>query len=183
MYPWAVCVLVCFYTHACEPMLLQRRVDLCCLFNIAENTTALSHLGKQVIAISIIYSDIQWSRPQTILTNRLTEINAAAHKQADPPPPPPIPLSRLYLFFSPLFSQSSVFFSTLSIIYFLPCPFHFPLSVLSFFVIYFFSFSAKNTNKSLYVSCDFSLTLKAVESWIIISFNHNMNRKNNDYNF
>lgn len=91
MYPCAVCV--CLNTHTCmwTRKLLQRRVDLCCLFNIAQNTTALSHLGKQVIAISIIYSDIQWSRPQTILTRRLTEINVAAHIQAPPPPPPTYP--------------------------------------------------------------------------------------------
>lgn len=122
MYPWAVCV--CLNTHTCmwTRKLLQRRVDLCCLFNIAQNTTALSHLGKQVIAISIIYSDIQWSRPQTILTRRLTEINVAAHIQASPPPQP-ILLSRLNLF---------LFFSLLPIICFLLC------SILTF--IYFFSF-------------------------------------------
>lgn len=79
-------------------ILLQKGVDLCRSFNIVESTTALSHLGKQVIAISIIYCNIQWSGPQTILTSRLTKINGAAHKQAYPPPPPPIPLSRLHLF-------------------------------------------------------------------------------------
>lgn len=123
MYPWAVCV--CLNTHTCmwTRKLLQRRVDLCCLFNIAQNTTALSHLGKQVIAISIIYSDIQWSRPQTILTRRLTEINVAAHIQAPPRPHQPILLSRLNLF---------LFFSLLPIICFLLC------SILTF--IYFFSF-------------------------------------------
>lgn len=105
------------YTHMHVSLYtIAQRVDLCCLLNIAKNTTALSHLGKQVIAISIIYSDIQWSGPQTILTSRLTEINAAAHKQAHPPPPPPIPFSRLHQSFllsslnhhfsSPLFQPS-----------------------------------------------------------------------------
>lgn len=83
--------------HA-DYILLQKGVDLRRSFNIAESTTALSHLGKQVIAISIIHRNIQWLRPQTILTSRLTEINGAARKQADPPAPPPIPLSRLHLF-------------------------------------------------------------------------------------
>lgn len=112
MYPCAVCV--CLNTHTCmwTRKLLQRRVDLCCLFNIAQNTTALSHLGKQVIAISIIYSDIQWSRPQTILTRRLTEINVAAHIQASPPPNLSFSPDSIY-FFSSVFSQSSVFFSAL----------------------------------------------------------------------
>lgn len=63
-------------------------------FNIAERTTALSHLGKQVIAISIIHRSIQWPGPQTILTSRLTEINGVARKQSDPPLPP----STLHLF-------------------------------------------------------------------------------------
>lgn len=136
----SACACVCLWVYMCTYtcmqtcILLQRRVDLCCLFNIAKNTTGLSHLGKQVIAISIIYSDIKWSRPQTILTKRLTEINVAAHKQAYPPPPPPIPLYRLhlFLFFSGLFSQSSVFSTSLSIICVLVCCFHFPLSVLFF---------------------------------------------------
>lgn len=83
--------------HA-DYILLQKGVDLRRSFNIAESTTALSHLGKQVIAISIIHRNIQWLRPQTILTSRLTEINGAARKQADPPAPPTIPLSRLHLF-------------------------------------------------------------------------------------
>lgn len=140
----------CMWTY----ILLQKRVDLCRLFNIAENTTALSHLGKQVIAISIIYSNIQWSRPQTILTSRLTEINGAAHKQAYPPPPLPIPLSRLHLFcFSPLFPIIAVFFSTLWIICFFFVLFisHFLFLSFFFFVIHFFSFSTKNMNKYLYV--------------------------------
>lgn len=83
--------------HA-DYILLQKGVDLRRSFNIAESTTALSHLGKQVIAISIIHRNIQWLRPQTILTSRLTEINGAARKQADPPAPLPIPPSRLHLF-------------------------------------------------------------------------------------
>lgn len=128
MYPWAMCVLCMrVSTHTCmwTCILLQRRVDLCCLFNIAENATALSHLGKQVIAISIIYSDIQWSRPQTILTSRLTEINAAAHKWAYPQPPLPIPLYRLHLF--PFSSLLLICFFLLSIIL-LFCSFSFPTS-------------------------------------------------------
>lgn len=94
--------------------LLQKEVDLRLSFNIAESTTALSHLGKQVIAISIIHRNIQWLRPQTILTSRLTEINGAPRKQSDPPAPP------LHLFLPPDFIcfsspllQSSVFLSTL----------------------------------------------------------------------
>lgn len=65
---------MCAHMH----ILLQRRVYLCCLFSIAKNTTTLSHLCIWVIAISIIYNDVQWWGPRTILTNRLTEINAAA---------------------------------------------------------------------------------------------------------
>lgn len=83
--------------HA-DYILLQKEVDLRLSFNIAESTTALSHLSKQVIAISIIHRNIQWLRPQTILTSRLTEINGAARKQSDPPALPPIPPSRLHLF-------------------------------------------------------------------------------------
>lgn len=116
MYPWAVCV--CLNTHTCmwTRKLLQRRVDLCCLFNIAQNTTALSHLGKQVIAISIIYSDIQWSRPQTILTRRLTEINVAAHIQASPPPPTYPSLQTQFISF--LQSSPNHLFSSLLYSYF-----------------------------------------------------------------
>lgn len=87
-----------------EALKLLKTVHLCCLFDIAVNTTALSHLGKQVIAISIIYTGIQQSRPQTILTNRLTEINAAAHKQTYSPPLLPIPLTRHHLFSSLILS-------------------------------------------------------------------------------
>lgn len=83
-----------------EALKLLKTVHLCCLFDIAVNTTALSHLGKQVIAISIIYTGIQQLRPQTILTNRLTEINAAAHKQTYSPPLLPIPFTRHHLFSS-----------------------------------------------------------------------------------
>lgn len=135
---------VCMYTHTCmwTNKLLQRRVDLCCLFNIAQNTTALSHLGKQVIAISIIYSDIQWSRPQTILTSRLTEINVAAHIQAFPPP------------------STYPSLQTPSISFLQSSPNHLFSSLFYSYFIYFFNFSTKNKNKSL---CDFSLTLKAVE--------------------
>lgn len=165
VYPWAVCacvlVLTHTHTHTFQSALLQRGVDLCSLFNIAWNTTALSHLGKQVIAISIIYSDIQRPRPQTLLTNTLTEINAAAHKQARPAPPPPIRLSRLrsFIFSSvlPIIFFSSVSFSTFSVI----------------FSFNFLSSSNKNTNKSPYVSRNFSLTFKAVLSWIILSNNQN----------
>lgn len=87
-------------THAarCHDVLLQMGVDLRRSFNIAESTSALSHLGEQVIAISIIHRYIQWLRPQTILTSRLTEINGAARKQADPAAPLPVSPSRLHLF-------------------------------------------------------------------------------------
>lgn len=110
---------MCAHMH----ILLQGRVDLCCLFNIAKNTTTLSHLGTQVIAISIIYNDIQWSRPQTILTNGLTEINAAVHKQAYPLPPLPILSSRLHL---------SLFSSAFPIFCFLLHSFNHPYSYMSF---------------------------------------------------
>lgn len=152
IYPWAVCAPAFVFLHTCmwTYILLQRRVDLCCLFNIAENTTALSHLGKQVIAISIIYSDIQWSRPQTILTNRLTEINVAAHKRADPPPPPPIPLSRFYLFL--LFSLLPIICSLLHSFnhLFSPPSFSFPTfcSIL-FCYLFLFFFNQKHEQISL----------------------------------
>lgn len=161
----------CMWTY----ILLQKRVDLCRLFNIAENTTALSHLGKQVIAISIIYSNIQWSRPQMILTSRLTEINGAAHKQAYPPPPLPIPLSRLHLCrFSSLFPIIAVFFSTLWIIYFFFVLFISHFLFLSFFCLLSISFlfQSRTWTNIFTCSCDFSLTLKAVQSWITLSMYH-----------
>lgn len=144
--------------------LLQRRLDLCCLFNIAQNTVALSHLSKQVIAISIIYSDIQWSGPQTILTSWLTEINAAAHKQADPPTPP---LSRLYLF---LFSSvRPVICFLLHSFYHLFFPFAFLAPRLSYCFFYLFYAWTKNEDNSLWVGYDSCLTLEAAESWITLS--------------
>lgn len=138
---------ICMCTQ--EALKLLKTVHLCCLFDIAVNTTALSHLGKQVIAISIIYTGIQQSRPQTILTNRLTEINAAAHKQTYSPPLLPIPFTRHHLFsslsylFSPVLFKSSIFYCVIC---------HSPLSVLLFcylFALLFFPPARIRTNPSL----------------------------------
>lgn len=57
----------------------------CCLLGRAENSSAFSHLGKQLIAVSIIYSNIQRWQPQTILTRRLTEMNASAPPSTNSP--------------------------------------------------------------------------------------------------
>lgn len=108
--------------------LLQKEVDLRLSFNIAESSTALSHRGKQVIAISIIHRNIQWPRPQTILTSRLTETNGAPRKQSDAAAPPPSPPSRLHLF---LLSAPPIIRLPLHPRLF-PCCFHLPRFVFIF---------------------------------------------------
>lgn len=88
----------------------------CCLLSRTENSSAISHLGKQVIAISIIYSNIQQSQSQTILTRRQTEMNASS-------PPPP---THQFLFSSHNPAPPSTFETTFflcSLAHFLFCPF------------------------------------------------------------
>lgn len=104
-----------------------RKKWTCGLFNIAESTSALSHLGKQVIAISIIHRNIQWPRPQTILTSRLTEINGAPIQQLLHRFLPPD-----FICFSSLLLQSSVFLSTPISSSYSPCCFHLPRFVFIF---------------------------------------------------
>lgn len=56
--------------------LVHRWVHLC---YFGKNATALSHLGKQVIAISIMYNDMQRWTPKSVLSNTVTEINASTY--------------------------------------------------------------------------------------------------------
>lgn len=139
---------------------------MCHLFNIAENTTALSHLGKQVIAISIIYSNIQWLRTQTILTSRLTKINASARKQVHLPPPLPIHLPRLHLFlFSYHFPIICFLLQSLNHYFFS----HFPLFVLFFFIFLFYCFLFISY-KGLHLTCTTPINLFIYLTPIEISF-------------
>lgn len=61
--------------------------------------SALSHLGKQVIAVSIIYSSTQQSGPQTILTGGPAEMDASAPTTPIHQSSPPVPFFRNDFFF------------------------------------------------------------------------------------